>query len=209
MVVAFAATLILAGGLRAIVVGSPDERRRNRHHLVRGTALLVLVAGFAASLWLLFWPTADQPFLALAEAVSGIGPERFLSESERDAYLDARAYEQGYHRQLEALNARERESRWRGERLSDEDVRRIGSYQQSFNEMGRGERFVQDILRGKARERERWYVGAPAALLFGAGLLLLGPPVRRGASRRSAETGGMELPATSARQGSGGGRRSS
>jgi zinc/manganese transport system permease protein len=201
MVVAFAATLILAGCLRAIVVAPPDERRRNRHRLARAAALLVLVAGFAASLWLLFLPTADQPLLALAEAVSGVGPERFLSESERDAFLDARAYEQAYQLQLEALNARERESRWRGARLSDEDVRRIGSYQQSFNEMGRGERFVQDVLRGKARERERWYVGAPAALLFGTGLLLLCWTVGRRESSHIMETGDGELPAKTARRG--------
>jgi len=201
MVVAFAAALILAGGLRAIAAAPPEERQRNRRRFVRAAAGVVLATGFAASLWLLLRPTADQPLLALAETVSGFGPERFLSESERDVYLDARAFEQGYQRQLEALNDRERESRWRGARLSDEDVRRIGSYQQSFNEMGRGERFVQDVLRGKARERERWYVGAPAALLFGTGLLLLCWVVGRRESSHIMESGEGELPAKTARRG--------
>lgn len=39
--------------------------------------------------------------------------------------------------------------------------------------MTRGERFVQDLLRGKARTRERWIVGAPSALIAFPGLLAL------------------------------------
>lgn len=60
-----------------------------------------------------------------------------------------------------------------GPPLTDDEVRRIASYQQSFNEMARGERFVQDVLRAKARGRERWIVGIPAALLALVGLMLL------------------------------------
>jgi len=36
--------------------------------------------------------------------------------------------------------------------------------------MTRGERFVQDVLRGKARLRARWIVGLPAALVALLGL---------------------------------------
>ena len=36
--------------------------------------------------------------------------------------------------------------------------------------MGRGERFVVDYLRTRARERERWYVGLPLAALGVLGL---------------------------------------
>jgi len=39
--------------------------------------------------------------------------------------------------------------------------------------MTRGERFVQDVLRGKSRTRERWIVGAPAALIALLGLFWL------------------------------------
>jgi zinc/manganese transport system permease protein len=170
IVVAFVIVLGLAGLLRALVVAPRDARRRNRRRFVRALAGSAFAAGFAGSLWLLLRPAADQPLLALAERIADIGPERFLSAGERDAFLDAEAYEARYRRQLDELNARERDSRWHGARLSDEDVRRMGSYQQSFNEMGRGERFVQDVLRGKARERERWYVGMPAAAIFGLGL---------------------------------------
>jgi hypothetical protein len=39
--------------------------------------------------------------------------------------------------------------------------------------MARGELFVEDTLRAKARQRERWIVGLPAAALALAGLVFL------------------------------------
>jgi hypothetical protein len=44
---------------------------------------------------------------------------------------------------------------------------------QSFNEMTRGERFVQGVLRQKARERARWWLGLPLAALGALGLAAL------------------------------------
>src|SRR5262249_58452873 len=75
-----------------------------------------------------------------------------------------------------------------GAPLSDEEVRRVASYQQSFNEMARGERFVEDVLRAKARRRERWIVGLPAAGLALVGLGLLAR-VRRLEEGRVGERG--------------------
>ena len=66
-----------------------------------------------------------------------------------------------------------------GVALSDDEIRRIASYQQSFSEMTRGERFVQDVLRAKARSRERWIFGLPLALAALLGLGLLGRPLWR------------------------------
>jgi nitrate reductase gamma subunit len=54
--------------------------------------------------------------------------------------------------------------------------------------MAQGERFVQQVLRGKARERERWVVGVPFGLLALLGLILLGfRRLRRAAARSSAD----------------------
>ena len=60
-----------------------------------------------------------------------------------------------------------------GTPLSDDEIRRIASYQKTFNEMTRGERFVQEVLRGKAQTRARWVIGAPGMLVALAGLLWL------------------------------------
>ena len=66
-----------------------------------------------------------------------------------------------------------------GAPLSDEEVRRVASYQQSFKEMTRGELFVEDVLRTKARRRERWIVGLPAAIVAVVGLWLMFWRLRR------------------------------
>ena len=84
-----------------------------------------------------------------------------------------------FQAEVDRLNADERAARYRGAPLSDDEIRRIASYQQSFSEMTRGERFVQDVLRGKARARERWIVGLPLALAALLGLGLLGRPLWR------------------------------
>src|SRR5207249_11246467 len=57
----------------------------------------------------------------------------------------------------------ERQSRWDGDELTADELRRMGSMQQTLTEMGRGERFVIDYLRTRGRERERWYIGLPLA----------------------------------------------
>jgi hypothetical protein len=59
--------------------------------------------------------------------------------------------------------------------------------------MARGERFVQEVLRGKARARERWMFGLPAAILALVGLGWLARLHRwRPSRRRSAEAGASQ-----------------
>ena len=69
--------------------------------------------------------------------------------------------------------------RYQGTPLSDDEIRRIASYQQTFNEMTRGERFVQEVLRGKARARERWIIGVPVAVVALLGLVWLTRRLRK------------------------------
>ncbi len=67
----------------------------------------------------------------------------------------------------------EKAARYQETPLSDDEIRRIASYQKTFNEMTRGERFVQETLRGKAQTRARWIIGVPGMLVALAGLLWL------------------------------------
>ena len=130
-------------------------------------------------------PTGDQPLLALVEYATGIGPARFLGPGERDAFESAARDSMRFQGEVDRLDAMEKAARYQGTPLSDDEIRRIASYQQSFNEMTRGERFVQDVLRGKARTRERWIVGAPGALIALVGLLWLARrPLTSGLSSR-------------------------
>jgi zinc/manganese transport system permease protein len=173
MVVAFALCLVLAGVLKALVLVGATQRWANLHIAARTLAAGALLLIFASSLWLIINPMADQPLLSALETATGLGPVQFLSASDRDTYESAARDTVRFQLEVDRLNASEKAARYQGSPLSDEEIRRIASYQQSFNEMTQGERFVQEVLRGKARTRERWLIGLPAAIiaLFVLGLL--------------------------------------
>ncbi len=179
MVAAFALLLVAAGLARALVFLDAERRRANWGIAARAAALLVLVLTFASSLWLILYPAADQPLAAVVETATGIGPAQYLAAREREIYAGAVEDMERFQAEVDRLNARERAARYQGAPLSDDEIRRIASYQQSFSEMTRGERFVQDVLRGKARARERWIFGLPLALAALLGLGLLGRPLWR------------------------------
>ena len=180
MVAAFALTLVLAGLAKALVFVDPGQRRRNRLIAARASGIVIFAAVLASSLWLIVNPAADQPLLALFERTTGLGPAAFLGAADQDTYESAVRDAERFRAEVEAINAKERAARTGGTPLSDDEVRRVASYQQTFNEMARGERFIQDVLRAKARARERWIVGLPAALVALAGLAwLVGWPRRR------------------------------
>jgi zinc/manganese transport system permease protein len=153
---------------------------RRAHLLLRRALLaLALMLTLASSVWLIVNPAADQPLAALFEGAIGTGPAHFLSAGDRDIYDSATRDMARFQREVDQLNAREKAARFQGEPLSDEEIRRIASYQQSFNEMARGERFVQEVLRGKARTRELWIIGVPAAIAALLGLGWLARPYWR------------------------------
>src|SRR5262249_5434086 len=164
--------LALAGLAKALMFVPAAQRRHNWRGVGAAAAVLALVAVLASSLWLIFNPAADQPLLAALERAVGLGPATFLSANDRAIYDEAIRDAARFQTEVAVLNAKERAARV-GAPLSDEEVRRVASYQQSFNEMARGERFVEDVLRAKARRRERWIVGLPAAGLAAAALVLL------------------------------------
>lgn len=190
MVVAFAVVLLLAGLAKALVFSHSSRRAANLRIATRSVAVVALACVLASSLWLIVHPAGDQPALALFEKATGLGPAQFLSSGDRDVFEAAGRDMLRFQAEVDRLNDKEKAARVEATPLADEEIRRIASYQQSFNEMTRGEKFVQDVLRGKARERERWLVGVPAAVLSCVGLLLL---ARRSWSR-SARAAGFGAP---------------
>ena len=173
MVAAFALALVLAGFARALVFVDAARRRTNVRIGAAAVAGAALALILASSVWLLVDPAGDQPLVALFESATGLQPEVFLQGNDRETYESAQRDMVRFQSEVDRLDAREKAARYEGAPLPAEEIRRIASYQQSFNEMTRGERFVQDVLRGKARERERWTVGVPAALVALGGLALL------------------------------------
>ena len=178
-VLAFAAVLIAAGGVRAFMLAPRERRSRNIMLALRTGGLLFCAACALSGIWLILAPAGDHPLLPAVEAVAGIRPERFLSERERADFIEASATERRHRNEIDRINELERRSRWQGEALSADEVRRIASVQQTLTEMGRGEQFVRDYLRARAREREGWYVGVPLAALGLLGLATIAFAARR------------------------------
>jgi zinc/manganese transport system permease protein len=179
MVVAFAVVLVIAGAVRAFITAPMQERGRNRRRgLQLGGLLLCLLLGLSGA-WVVIAPAGDHPVLAAIEIATGIGPERFMTARERADYLEAAVVERRHKGEIDRLYDRERQSRWQGDELTPDDVRRIGSMQQTLTEMGRGERFVMNYLRIRARERERWYVGLPLAAAGFIGAAAIAWRIRR------------------------------
>jgi zinc/manganese transport system permease protein len=160
LVLALTAALAVAGGLRLLCRGASETRRRNRRRAYRAAIAGALSLILTGSVWSLFSPAADQPLLA-ALAPLGLRPELFLHPAEAAQYADALQAEQHDRSAVDGLTEQEQRARWQSSPLSDDEIWRIASYQQTYNEMGKGERFVQDHVLAQARRRERWLVSLP------------------------------------------------
>ena len=136
----------------------------------RAGCVAAILAGSA--LQLAAAPRADQPLIDLAEYAMPPLRSLYFTAAEQAAFADAGAYAERYRREAEQLNERERRNRTEGEALDDFSVARISSFLKSYGEMRKGEQFVMDEVRARARERMRW--GASLALLV---LALLFAPV--------------------------------
>lgn len=185
MVTTFALVLVPAGLAKALLFVPAEQARRNRTTAVRAAVALLLAIIFVSCCWLIANPQADQPLLAMFEHATGLDPARFLKASDRATYESAARDTMRFETEVERLNTRERVARYDGSPLADDEVRRVGSYQRTFNEMAQGERFVQRVLLGRARERERWLVGLPFALLSLLGLGIVARPLWRHRVRSS------------------------
>ena len=200
MVVAFA--LVLAGScvvrsFARVGLEKGMARLRALAHAVWAGVLAVIAA---AALWLFLAPRADQPVMDFLQTIGGVDSLRFLTPDERLVYADALKSARLRHTQAAHLTLQERESRWQGSGLSDEAVRRLGTFQQAFNEMARGEDFVLRQLTARARERQRW-IDAPIAIAAClVGLLLLLQPAGRARLTALAPRGATYRPTRASRQ---------
>jgi zinc/manganese transport system permease protein len=149
--------------------------------VARWGAAVVLAA---SALQLIIAPRADQPLLDALEYVAPPFRSAYLNAAEAATYGDARQYADRYLLETEQLNALEMRSRAEGESLDDTAVRRISSFLKSYGEMRRGEQFVMQEVRGRARERIRWPLGVGmlfAAVALAPGLMM---GIRRTVARR-------------------------
>lgn len=169
LVCTFGGFLALAGIVKALWWGSREQRRMRLSQARRTLALAGAGILLASGVWLTVNPSADQPLLDGIEAWQPWIRQSFLSAGERAVFADAAAAAQRVRGEAGRIADMERKSRWSNEELTDQDLRRLYSYLLSFQEMERGEVFVQRELRNRARLRQRWVLGVPAiAIALGA-----------------------------------------
>jgi len=153
MVCAFGGALALAGLLYPFWHGNRGAARRVTVAAARWGAAAILAASaiqFAAA------PRADQPLIDLAEYAAPSLRELYLSRAEQAIFADASQYADRYRSDSDALNDLEKRTRTQGEALDDFTVGRLSSLLKSYGEMRKGEQFVMNEVRARARERGRW-----------------------------------------------------
>jgi zinc/manganese transport system permease protein len=174
IVCVFGATLAIAALLKPLIL-SPSYQRQQ----VFNKALSRLHTGFwglilLSGLWLCINPHADQPLLDALEIRYPTIRQVFLDLRERQLLDQAQNGTTQNQSKLQRLDAIERNSRWQGAELTGEELWQLTSYTLSFQEMEKGEQFVQRELRNKARDRQRLVLGVPLSFLSLGCLITLG-----------------------------------
>lgn len=169
MVCAFA--LVLGIALVARVLAEANKSFYTAARELGNFAAAVLMA---SAVWLVAQPRADQPLLDAVEAFWPAMRETYFNNQEKEIHADAENYAKRYSGEMKRLATLEARSRWQGAAIDDETIRKISSFQQSYNEMIKGERFVMQEIRSRARERLRWPILVTVVGLFAA-LLVLSP----------------------------------
>lgn len=167
MVCAFA--LVLGIALVARVLAEANKSFYTAARVLGNFAAAVLMA---SAVWLVAQPRADQPLLDSVEAFWPSMREAYFNNQEKEIFADAENYAKRYSAETTRLTTLEARSRWQGAAINDETIRKISSFQQSYNEMIKGERFVMQEIRSRARERLRWPIVVMVVGLFAAMLVL-------------------------------------
>src|SRR6266481_4787455 len=157
---ALMAAVAVGLGLRALYRGGLDAVR------LAGIAARAAVA--LAGLLLAAIPQMDHHWLTWLEDGVPAVELIFLSRGEREAWHDSR---DGLARGLSELNrlkTLQEDVRWGRAKLDPEAQERLRQFLASRGEITAGDRFVLATLRGRARERQRFWLGLPV-LLIGAG----------------------------------------
>ena len=131
----------------------------------------------ASAIWIAISPRSDQPLLDLVERAFPAVRAAYMDDKARATSAEAVQYAERYRTEAAKLRAREEERRWKGEPLDEVEVRRIGSFLKSYNEMTRGEEFVVREVRGRAREENRWSIAG--VLIALAASLVVSLPAKR------------------------------
>ena len=176
-----AAVVTTFGAVMAAVAGalglrSLAQRVRERGwEALRGVGIVACAAIGLAGMLLAAFPHMDHHWLDWTEEAAPVVQLIFLTPAERRAWRDSReALERGMT-ELRRLKTLEVDVQWGRAGLTAEQQERLRQFLASRGEITAGDRFVLKTLRGRARERQRFWLGLPLLALGLSGALALTP----------------------------------
>jgi zinc/manganese transport system permease protein len=147
---------------------------------ITGSALVGL-----AGLLLLLFPQMDHHWLNWLEEAAPSIELAFLTPRERETYWESREAIRRGQAELRRLRAMQQEVQWGTREMSQEMQERLRQFLASRGEIAAGDRMVLNTLRGKARERQRYWLGLPLLGIGALGALALTRARRRAPAGRS------------------------
>ena len=175
---ALMASVALGLGLSRLV----SKVRERGWEALRGVGFATCCALALAGLLLAAVPRMDHHWLTwLEEAVPPI-ELAFLTRGERQTWHDSREALARARAEVRRLTTLQEDVQWGRVKLTEDQQQRLRQFLASRGEISAGDRFVLRTLRAHARERQRFWLGAPLLALGTLGAIWLALGRRRGAS---------------------------
>ena len=184
VVAAFGAALAVTAAARGGGAVAAAVRTGGVAALAPGAIVLAALAALAGALLAVF-PAMDHPWLDAVERVAPSLQEAFLTAGERRVWRDSVEAVAHGERQLRAARALQQDVEWGARTLDAADRERLRQFLAGRSEIAAGDRMVLGTLRGKARERQRYWLGLPLGTVgLGAAIALARPIGRRALAAR-------------------------
>jgi len=172
IVSAFGGALALTAAALGGRASARAVRARGPGALRPGAAALAALVGLAGLLLILV-PAMDHLWLDAVEHTAPVVQEAFLTPGERAVRRDALQAVARGETQLAELRALQQDVQWGTRTLDAERQERLRQFLAGRGELTAGDRLVLRTLRGKARERQRYWLGVPLLALGAGGALVL------------------------------------
>jgi len=172
VVVTFGVLVAAVAVALAVRAGARATRERGVEAL-RGPAVGLCAVVGLAGLLLVLAPRMDHWWLDWLEASLPGAQTVFLNADERETRRDTEDDIRRSVAELDRVRVMQREDQWGTRPATDEMRERMRQYLAGRAEMVAGDRLVLRALQGRARARQRWWLGVPLLILGAGGALWL------------------------------------
>ena len=152
-------------GIGALIRGGRDA--------LLGVGIAMGAAAAVAGLLLAAFPRMDHHWLNWLEDGVPAVELAFLSPAERQAWRYSREALARGTAEVRRLKTLQEDVQWGRAKLGEDQQERLRQFLAARGEITAGDRFVLRTLRGRARERQRYWLGLPLLLVGTAGSLAL------------------------------------